>query len=518
MAGGEGTRLRPMTANQPKPLLPVCNKPIMEHVLRLLKRHGFDETVVTVQFLASLVRNYFGDGEDVGMRLQYATEEAPLGTAGSVKNAEDELRDEPFLVISGDALTDIDLTAMVRAHKETGALVTVGLTRVPNPLEFGIIIVGEDGRIQRFLEKPTWGQVFSDTVNTGIYVMEPEVLAEVPLGESVDWSGDVFPALLKRGAPLFGYIADGYWEDVGTHESYLKAQADVLSGRVDTEIDGFEVSPGVWVAEGAEVDPEAVLSGPVCVGDYAKVEAGAELREFTVLGANVVVKEGAFLHRAVVHNNVYVGQGVTLRGCVIGKNTDVMPSARIEEGAVVGDECVIEPEAYLSAGVKVYPFKTIEAGAVVNTSVIWESRGPRTLFGPRGVSGLVNVEITPELCVRLSSAYATTLRKGSVVTTSRDVSRAARALKRAVQCALNASAINVVDLEASRCRWPGSRPPAARAPAVSRCAPRPATRSRSTSCSWTTGAPSCPRPPRGSWSGCSPGRSTGGPSRARSPS
>ena len=448
MAGGEGTRLRPMTANQPKPLLPVVNKPIMEHVLRLLKRHGFTETVVTVQFLASLVRNYFGDGEDFGMSLQYATEETPLGTAGSVRNAEDALRSGPFLVISGDALTDIDLTAMVRYHKESGALVTVGLTRVPNPLEFGIIIVGEDGRIQRFLEKPTWGQVFSDTVNTGIYVMEPEVLAEVPAGISVDWSADVFPKLLEAGAPIYGWIADGYWEDVGTLESYLKAQADVLSGRVEADIEGFEVSPGVWVAEGAEVDPEALLSGPLCVGDYAKVEAGAQLREFTVVGSNVVVKEGAFLHRAVVHNNVYVGQGATLRGCVIGKNTDVMGSVRIEEGAVVGDECVIEPEAYLSAGVKVYPFKTIEAGAVVNTSVIWESRGQRTLFGPRGVSGLVNVEITPELCVRLASAYATTLRKGAVVSTSRDVSRAARALKRAVHGALNASAINVVDLEA----------------------------------------------------------------------
>ena len=448
MAGGEGTRLRPMTANQPKPLLPVVNKPIMEHVLRLLKRHGFTETVVTVQFLASLVRNYFGDGEDVGMSLQYATEETPLGTAGSVKNAEDALRSGPFLVISGDALTDIDLTALVRYHKENGALVTVGLTRVPNPLEFGIIIVGEDGRIQRFLEKPTWGQVFSDTVNTGIYVMEPEVLAKVPPGVPVDWSADVFPTLLEAGAPLYGWIADGYWEDVGTLESYLKAQADVLSGRVEADIDGFEVSPGVWVSEGAEVDPEALLSGPLCVGDYAKVEAGAQLREFTVVGSNVVVKEGAFLHRAVVHNNVYVGLGATLRGCVIGKNTDVMGSVRIEEGAVVGDECVIEPEAYLSAGVKVYPFKTIEAGAVVNTSVIWESRGQRTLFGPRGVSGLVNVEITPELCVRLASAYATTLKKGAVVTTSRDVSRAARALKRAVHGALNASAINVVDLEA----------------------------------------------------------------------
>jgi mannose-1-phosphate guanylyltransferase / phosphomannomutase len=448
MAGGEGTRLRPMTANQPKPMLPVANRPIMEHVLRLLKRHGFDETIVTVQFLAALVRNYFGDGEEFGMSLQYATEEMPLGTAGSVRNAEDALRDEPFLVISGDALTDMDLTAMVKFHKEKGALVTVGLARMPNPLEFGIVITQEDGRIQRFLEKPTWGQVFSDTVNTGLYVMEPEVLAEVPPGEMVDWSGDVFPKLLKRGAPLFGYVSDGYWEDVGTHESYLKAQADVLDRRVQTDIAGFEVSPGVWVAEGAEVDTDAVLTGPLCIGDYAKIEAGAHLREYTVVGSNVVVKEGAFLHRAVVHNNVYIGQGVTLRGCVIGKNTDVMRLARIEEGAIVGDECVIEPEAYLSAKVKVYPFKTIEAGAVVNNSVIWESRGQRTLFGPRGVSGLINVEVTPELAVRLASAYATMLRKGSTVTTSRDASRAARTLKRAVQSALNASAINVVDLEA----------------------------------------------------------------------
>ena len=448
MAGGEGTRLRPMTANQPKPMLPVVNRPIMEHVLRLLRKHDLTETVVTVQFLASMVRNYFGDGEDFGMSLQYATEEIPLGTAGSVKNAEDALRDEPFLVISGDALTDIDLSDLIRFHKDNQALVTVALARVPDPLEFGIVIVDDDGRIQRFLEKPTWGQVFSDTVNTGIYVMQPEVLAKVPAGEVVDWSADVFPKLLEAGAPLYGWVADGYWEDVGSHESYMRAQADVLSGKVNAEIDGFEVSPGVWVAEGAEVDPEAILQGPLAVGDYAKIEAGAQLREYTVVGNNVIVKEGAFLHRAVVHNNVYVGRGVTLRGCVVGKNTDVMGLSRIEEGAVVGDECVIEPDSYLSAGVKVYPFKTIEAGAVVNTSVIWESRGQRTLFGTRGVSGLVNVEITPELCVRLASAYASTLKKGAVVTTSRDSSRAARALKRAVHGALNASAINVVDLEA----------------------------------------------------------------------
>ena len=381
------------------------------------------------------------------MRLSYATEETPLGTAGSVRNASSALHDDAFLVISGDALTDIDLGELVRAHRSAGALVTACLTRVPDPLEFGIVIQTEDGRIERFLEKPTWGQVFSDTVNTGIYVMEPEVFAHVEPGRPVDWSGDVFPALLARGAPLYGHVAEGYWEDIGSLDSYIRAQGDVLHRRVDVEIDGFEVAPGVWVGEGADIDAEARLTGPLCIGKHVKVEAGADLRPLTVLGDNVVVKGGAVLERAVVHDNVFVGPQVGLRGCVLGKNTDVMRAARIEEGAVVGDECVVEEEAYLANGVKVYPFKTIEAGAVVHTSVIWESRGTSSLFGPRGVSGLVNVEITPEFVVRLASAYATTLPKGSTVITARDASRAARALKRAVISALTSSAIDVQDLE-----------------------------------------------------------------------
>src|SRR5437868_11366221 len=279
----------------------------MEHVLLLLKRHGFTETVVTVQFLASLVRNYFGDGEDVGMSLQYATEDEPLGTAGSVKNAQDALRDEPFLVISGDALTDMDLSELVKFHQRSGALVTVALSRKPNPPEFGIVITGEDGRIRRFLEKPTWGQVFSDTVNTGIYVMEPEVLADVPEDAEADWSGDIFPKLLARGAPLFGYRFDGYWEDVGTLESYRQAHLDVLNREVEVEIGAFEVSPGVWIGEGAEVDPDVEITGPILVGDYSRVEAGAQLRPYAVLGANVVMKAGAVVERAIVHDNVFLG-------------------------------------------------------------------------------------------------------------------------------------------------------------------------------------------------------------------
>jgi len=447
MAGGEGSRLRPLTANLPKPLLPVANRPVMEHVLRLLRRHGITDTVVTLQFLASLVRNYFGDGDELGMTLQYATEERPLGTAGSVKNAESALRDETFLVISGDALTDVDLSAMIEFHRERGALVTVGLKAVPDPLEYGIVICDPDGRVNRFLEKPTWGQVFSDTVNTGIYVMDPAVLDDVPADTEVDWSADVFPRLLSAGAPVFGYQLDGYWEDVGALESYRQAHLAVLNREVEVEIGAFEVSPGVWIAEGAEVDPDVEISGPLLVGDYSRVEAGAALRPYTVIGDNVVVKAGAVLERAIVHDNVFVGPRADLRGCVIGRNSDVMRASRVEEGAVVGDDCVVEQEAFLSAGVKVYPFKTVEAGAVVTTSVIWESRGHRSLFGPRGVSGLVNVEITPDLAVRLASAWATTMSKASVVIASRDVSRAATALKRAVVSALNASAIDVRDLE-----------------------------------------------------------------------
>ncbi len=447
MAGGEGTRLRPLTSNQPKPLVPVVNRPIMEHVLRLLRRHGFDETVVTVQFLASLVRSYFGDGEELGMHLTYATEQTPLGTAGSVKNAESALRDDSFLVISGDALTDIDLGAVVAAHRDRGALVTVCLSRVPDPLEFGIVVTAEDGRVERFVEKPTWGQVVTDTVNTGIYVMEPEVFDHVTVGASVDWSTEVFPDLVKAGAPIFGYVADGYWADVGTHEKYLSVHAAVLNRQVDVDTPGFELAPGVWVGEGAEVHEDAELVGPLCLGRYAQVQAGAHLLPYSVLGDNVIVKGGAHLERAIVHENAFVGTQATLRGCVIGKGTDVMRAARIEEGAVVGDGCVIEEEAFLAAGVKVFPAKTIEAGAVVRTSVIWEARGSSSLFGPRGVSGLVNVEITPELVVKLASAYATTLPKGSAVTTSRDASRAGRAFKRAVIAALTSSAIDVRDLE-----------------------------------------------------------------------
>ncbi len=426
-------------------MLPLANRPMMEHVIRLLKDHGLEDIVVTVAFMPHAIRTYFGDGSEFGVRLSYATEESPLGTAGSVRNAKDELG-EPFLVISGDVLTDIDLSAIIAFHEERGALATIGLKAMENPLDFGIVITREDGTIERFLEKPTWGQVFSDTVNTGIYVLQPEIFDHVPEGK-VDWSEDVFPTLLEAGKPLYGFVADGYWEDVGTLEAYVEAHRDVLDGKVEVAVPGFRLGQGVWLGEGAEVDPGAKLEGPVVVGDYCRVEEGAHLAQYTVLGANVRVEANAYLERSIVHDNSYLGPSTRLRGTVVGRSSDLRHGVRCEEGVVLGEECLIGEHAVINPSVKVYPFKTVEAGAVINSSIIWESRGARHLFGRLGVAGLANVDITPELAVRVAMAFATTLKKGVTVTTSRDSSRAARAIKRAVMVGLTAAGVNVEDLE-----------------------------------------------------------------------
>jgi mannose-1-phosphate guanylyltransferase/phosphomannomutase len=446
LAGGEGTRLRPLTSNTPKPMMPLANKPMMEHIVSLLALHGFDEIVVTVAFLANQIRDYFGDGSDFGVSMRYATEDSPLGTAGSVRNASDEL-DDTFLVISGDVLTDIDLTKFVKAHRDANASASIALKHVDDPLEFGIVITRPDGSIERFLEKPSWGEVFSDTINTGIYVLEPDVFEYIPEDQVVDFSGDVFPALLEAGHIMHGHVIDDYWEDVGTLEAYIRAHTDVLDGHVKVDIGGFRLGEGQWIGSDVEISPQARIDGPVVIGDSCRIEAGAHLREYSVLGTDVIVKTDAFIERAVCHDHVYVGPGTNLRGCVIGRNTDLRAHVRVEDGTVIGDECFVGQDAVINPNVKVYPFKTVESGAIVTSSIVWESRGARTLFGRRGVRGLANVDINPAVVARLAMAYGTALPKGSTISASRDTSRLARALKRGLISGLNLSGINVEDIE-----------------------------------------------------------------------
>ena len=207
MAGGEGSRLRPLTIARPKPMVPIVNKPCLGHIFDLLRRHGITDAFVTLQYLASVIQDAYGDGGSVGMRLRYSVEETPLGTGGSVRQLGDAL-DAPFLVISGDALTDIDLSKIIAFHEEKKAAVTLCLIHVPDPLEYGVVITDGDGRVTKFLEKPSWGEVFSDTINTGIYVIEPRVLERYPIGANFDFSKDLFPQLLAEGEPLYGYVAE----------------------------------------------------------------------------------------------------------------------------------------------------------------------------------------------------------------------------------------------------------------------------------------------------------------------
>jgi mannose-1-phosphate guanylyltransferase/phosphomannomutase len=446
MAGGEGTRLRPQTSNLPKPMLPLVGRPMMEHIVSLLRRHGITDIVVTVAFLPNAIRNYFGDGSELGVRMVYATEETPLGTAGSVRNAMDELT-ERFLVISGDVLTDIDLTSVVAFHEKNSALATIALSAVENPLEFGIVITREDGSIERFLEKPGWGQVFSDTINTGIYVLEPQIFDVIPGGRPVDFSGEVFPAVLEAGDPIFGYVADGYWEDVGTTAAYLRAHHDILDGKVEADIGGFELRPGVWLGKDSTVDPLAHIEGPAFIGENCTIEHHAALAPYTTIGANTQVAAWAEIERSVIGENAYLGPSVHVEGAVLGRSCDLRRGARCDPGSVVGEGCLIGAHAEVRADVKVYPGKVVEAGAQVNSSIVWESAGTRALFGREGVQGIANVDVSPELAVRLAKAWASTLEKGAQITTSRDTSRAARVLKRALMVGCNAVGVNVTDLE-----------------------------------------------------------------------
>ncbi len=448
MAGGQGIRLRPLTSNQPKPMIPVVNKPIMEHIVELLKEHGFEKIIATLQFLPTVITNYFDDGSAWGVEMSYATEESPLGTAGSVRNARSFL-DGTFIVVSGDAITDIDLTAAVAYHRERGAKVTIVLKKVPNPLEFGLVITDEEGRIVKFLEKPGWGEVFSDTINTGIYILEPEVLNMIPGEVPYDFSKDLFPAILEQGVPIYGFVADGYWTDVGTLEKYLEAHRDILDGLVKVNVPGHRMENNVWIGDGAEVGDGVKLSGPLLLGDHVKVEEGTKVREYTVVGDNVVVKRDNFLHRSIILGNTYIGPSCHIRGGVIGRNCDIKSGVRIDEGAVLGDDCLVGDNAIINQGVLIFPFKTVDSGATVNQSIIWESRGMRSLFGKRGVSGLINVDITPEMAVRLGMAYGSTLPINSQVVTSRDGTRAARIIKRAFMAGLNASGVHCRDLEVS---------------------------------------------------------------------
>ena len=445
MAGGEGTRLRPLTSNQPKPMVPIVGKPCMEHILELLRSHGFEDVLITVAFMPQAIRSYFGTGESLGMNIEYSVEESPLGTAGSVRLASGRL-DGTCLVISGDALCDFDLSQIIEFHREKRAAVTIGLKSVENPLEFGIVVTDEDGRVERFLEKPSWGQVFSDTINTGIYVIEPEVLRHVPADVSFDFSKDLFPLLLEMGRPLYGFVCDGYWQDIGNLDQYRQANFDALDEKVKLQIPGLKVRGDVWIGEGVEIDDVEGVEGPAFIGNYTTISPDASVGPYSVLNAGVTLREQARVSRSVIDASSYIGRSAVVEGAILGRGCDVRLHARVHEGVAIGDYVTLGDQSVIYPGVRIYPYKEVEYGAQIHESLIWESRASNRVFAKDGVMGLVNVDLTPEVAVRLGAALGTALKRGARVVASRESSPAYRMIKRALISGLNSTGVSVADL------------------------------------------------------------------------
>jgi mannose-1-phosphate guanylyltransferase / phosphomannomutase len=446
MAGGAGSRLRPLTIARPKALVPLVNQPVLGYILNLLKMHNITDVVITTHHLADHIQDYFGHGSEWGMTIHYSVAETPLGTAGSVKKVQQYL-DDTFLVISGDAITDIDLSAMVEFHRSKRALATLTLKNVTDPLDYGVVVTNRSGRITQFLEKPSWGQVISDTVNTGIYVLEPDVLETLEPDQSYDFSQDVLPPLLKRGAALFGYVADDcYWCDIGTVHTYMQAIGDVLEGRVRHVDLGRDMGGGIWTGSGVEIAPDAAVYGPVYLGNEVKVMGGSTIYGPTVVRDYTIIDNRAQIERSAIWSHCYIGESAEVRGAIICSQCNVKAKSIILEGSVIGDNSLVGRGAVVHPNVKIWPGKEIEAGVTVRNSIIWGSQGRRVLFGQYGVTGVVNVDLTPEFAARLGTAFGTTLPKGSPITINRDPHRSPRMLKRAIISGLPSAGVNVWDL------------------------------------------------------------------------
>jgi mannose-1-phosphate guanylyltransferase / phosphomannomutase len=449
MAGGSGTRLRPLTCDLPKPMVPILNRPIAQHIIGLLKRHHITEIIATLHYLPDVMRDYFQDGSDFGVQMTYAVEEdQPLGTAGCVKNVA-ELLDETFVVISGDSITDFDLTAAIQFHRQHQSKATLVLTSVPNPIEFGVVIMDDQHRIKRFLEKPSSSEIFSDTVNTGTYILEPDVLNYLPANQEMDFSKDLFPLLLEKGEPMYGYVAEGYWCDVGHLDAYREAQYAALYQRVKLDFDYTERSPGLWVGQNTYIDPTAHLETPVLIGHNCRIGARSQIASGTVIGDNVIVGADADMKRPIVWNGVIIGEEAHLRACVAARGTRIDRRANVLEGAIVGSLSTVGEEALVNPNVRVWPSKKIEPGATLNMNLIWGHAAHRNLFALRGVSGLANVDITPEFAVRLGAAFGSTLKPDSQVTVSRDQRPISRMVTRSLVAGLMSVGINVQHLEAT---------------------------------------------------------------------
>lgn len=445
MAGGSGTRLRPLTCGRPKPIVPVMNKPVMQYTIELLKKYKINDIAVTLQYLPEMIKNTFGDGRELGVKLEYFIEDVPLGTAGSVKNA-DEFLDDTFIVISGDVLTDIDLEPVIKFHKQKKSIATLVLKEVNVPLEYGVVVTEEDGRIRRFLEKPSWSEVFSNTVNTGIYILEPKVLSYFNKGEVFDFSKDLFPAIMKDGINLYGYEAKNYWCDIGDIQSYIQAHADILNHKVKVGFQHKEKTEGIYIGEGCDIHQDAIISSPVVIGDNCKIGKGVKLEPYTVIGDNVIVNSYSSIKRSILWDSSIVGSKSSLSGSILCYRANLKSNVTVLEQAVIGDDTQLRDGAIIKPSIKIWPHKIIENGTIISDNIIWGTKFSKTLFGKTGITGDVNIEVTPEFASKIGSAFASILKIDSKICVSSDESSYANMVKYSIISGAVSAGIEVFDL------------------------------------------------------------------------
>lgn len=445
MAGGYGTRLRPLTTKRPKPMMPVAGRPMLEHIVRLLVSHGFERILMLTYFFPETIEEYFGDGGNFGAQITYHQDPpGGLGTAGAVRGVADMI-DGPFLVISGDVITDFDLTHAWEYHHQREELATMILTRVHNPLPFGVVITDEDNRVTRFLEKPTWGEVFSDTINTGIYIMEPGILDRIPESISRDFSRDIFPGLLAEGQPPGAYVAQGYWKDVGNAVEYLQLHREISAGTISLDMPGeMKVldEAVLYLGEGAHASEEARFTGTVVLGDGVEIGEGCRIRD-SFIGPGTSVDTNVRMRSSVIWNGVRIGRGCFVAGSVIGSRTQVRIRANIEEGSIISEDCLIGRGGIIRAGVRIWPDKVVEDGAVLSSDFIWGSRWRGTLFTGGIISGLANREITPEFSARLGAAFGAIFPEYSTVALSRGIHRSSRMISEAISSGILSVGVGV---------------------------------------------------------------------------
>lgn len=337
LAGGMGTRLRPLTLARPKPVVPLLNVPFLCYQLGLLGAHGVRDVILSVSHMPDVIRETMR-AEPLGdVRLRDVVEAEPLGTAGGVRNAAD-LVDGRVIVLNGDVLTDLDLGAMLRSHEARGAAATIYLTPVENPTAYGLVELEPDGRLRRFLEKPGWDEVTTNTVNAGVYILERELLDLIPTGEPYSMEREFFPLLLERGLPFYGHVSSGYWLDIGTPEKYLQGQQDLLAEQVRAHVQ----PPGRKTAEGvihpsAELAATARLRGPVVIASGCRVDADATVGPGVVLGAGCRIGAGAHVEGSVLWEDVVVGASARLAGCLVGRGARIDAHAVVAAGAILGD-------------------------------------------------------------------------------------------------------------------------------------------------------------------------------------